>query len=67
MSFEKLQTEISLLLMEMKNQPQDVHELHEVLREKINQMRAFGMPIPADFLELEKKLEASFLSAKDAS
>ena len=67
MSFEKLQTEISLLLREMENQPQDVHELHEVLREKINEMRAFGMPIPEDFLELEKKLEASFISAKETS
>ena len=67
MSFEKLQTEISLLLSEMENQPQDVHELHEVLREKINEMRAFGMPIPADLLELEEKLEASFISAKDTS
>ena len=51
----------------MENQPQDVHELHEVLREKINEMRAFGMPIPTDFLELEEKLEASFIRAKDAS
>ena len=65
MSFEKLQAEISLLLTEMENQPQDVHELHEVLREKINEMRAFGMPIPADLLELEEKLEANFLGAKD--
>ena len=67
MSFEKLQTEISLLLSEMENQPQDMHELHEVLREKFNEMRAFGMPIPADLLELEEKLEASFIKAKDAS
>ncbi len=67
MSFEKLQTEISLLLTEMENQPEDVRELHEVLREKINEMRAFGMPIPADLLELEEKLEASFISAKDNS
>ncbi len=62
MSFERLQTEISLLLTEMENQPQDVHELHEVLREKISEMRAFGMPIPANFLALEKKLEASFVT-----
>ncbi len=67
MSFERLQAEISLLLSEMENQPQDVHELHEVLREKINEMRAFGLPIPAEFLELEKKLEAGFISNKDGS
>ncbi len=61
MSFEKLKIEISLLLTEMENQPKDDHELHEVIREKINEMSAFGMPVPEDFLELEKKLEASFI------
>ena len=67
MSFEKLQTEISLLLTQMENQPKDIHELHEVIREKIGEMRAFGMPIPEDFLELEKKLEASFESTDEGS
>jgi len=67
MSFEKLQTEISLLFTQMENQPQDAHELHEIIREKINEMRAFGMPIPEEFLELEKKLEASFTSPGKAS
>jgi predicted nucleic acid-binding Zn-ribbon protein len=60
MSFENLQAEISLLLNQMENQPQDAHELHEQIREKINEMRAFGMPVPEDLLELEKQLEASF-------
>lgn len=67
MSFETLQAEISLLLREMENQPQDIHELHEQVREKINEMRAFGMPIPEDFIELEKKLEASFIATDDKS
>ncbi len=65
MSFEKLKAEISLLLTQMENQPKDAHELHEVIREKVNAMRAFGMPIPEDFLELEKTLEAGFQEAFD--
>ena len=58
MSFEKLQTEINVLLAQMENQPQDMHELHRQVHEKINEMRAFGMPIPQDFIELEQKLDA---------
>jgi hypothetical protein len=65
MSFEALQAEISLLLTQMENQPQDAHELHEVIREKINEMRAFGLPIPEDLLDLEKKLGASFSGSDD--
>jgi len=67
MSFEALQAEISLLLTQMENQPQDAHELHEVIREKINEMRAYGMPVPEDLLELEKTLEADFDEAVEAS
>lgn len=62
MSFEDLQAEISLLLLEMENQPEDAHQLYERIREKINEMRAYGMPVPEDLLELEKKLESEFAS-----
>ncbi len=62
MSFEDLQAEISLLLLEMENQPEDAHQLYERIREKINEMRAYGMPVPEDLLELEKKLEREFAS-----
>ncbi|MCF6198088.1 MAG: hypothetical protein L3J67_01605 [Hyphomicrobiaceae bacterium] len=62
MSFEDLQAEISLLLTQMENQPEDPHELHELVREKINEMRAFGLPIPENLLKFEKELGASFLS-----
>ena len=65
MSFEDLQAEISLLLTQMENQPEDPHELHELMREKINEMRAFGQPIPENFLKFEKELGASFLSDEE--
>ncbi len=63
MSFEDLQAEISLLLTQMENQPEDPRELHELMREKISQMRAFGMPVPEDLLKFEKELGASFLTS----
>ena len=66
MSFEDLQAEVSLLLTQMENQPKDLHEIQEVLREKINEMKAFGLPIPDNFLKFEKELQGDFAtSAKD--
>lgn len=62
MDIDALKAEISLLLTQMENQPQNSRELHEQMREKINEMRAFGMPIPEDFLQFEKKLEEDLLS-----
>ena len=60
MDFQAIQDEIGYLLQEMENQPEDVQELRLQIHEKLNEMRAFGMPVPADLLELEKKLEADF-------
>jgi len=44
------------------------HEIHERLRQTLDQMRAFGMPLPEDLVILEKELAAEFLDdAKEAS
>jgi hypothetical protein len=51
----------------MENQPEDAHELYQRVREKLNEMRAFGMPLPSDLVELEKELEAQFAQAKRAA
>lgn len=59
MSFEKLKAEIGLLLTQMENQPHDMQELYEQIRGKINEMRAFGMPIPEDLIQLEQSLETT--------
>ena len=67
MDFEAVQAEISLLLTQMENQPQDSHELHEVIREKISEMRAYGLPVPQNFLDLEKQLEADFAKRQGES
>jgi hypothetical protein len=61
---ERLKAEISLLVTQMENQPDDKHEVYLQLREKLNEMRVTGMPLPEDLLQLERRLEAEFNAAK---
>ncbi len=56
MAFDQLKSEISMLLTQMENQPQDLWELHELILEKLNELRALGLPLPEDLVQLEKKL-----------
>jgi hypothetical protein len=67
MAFEDLKAEIALLLNQMENQPEDRHELYLQLREKLNEMRAFDLPLPGDLVRLEKELEAEFRTAARAA
>jgi len=60
---ERLLAEISLLMSQMENQPKDKHEIYLQLREKLNEMRATGMPLPRDLVKLEHRLEAEFRGA----
>lgn len=62
MAFEDLKAELALLINQMENQPEDRHELYMQVREKLNEMRAFGMPLPEDLVRLEEELEASFVA-----
>jgi hypothetical protein len=64
MAFDDLKAELALLINQMENQPEDRHEFYLQVREKLNEMRAFGMPLPQDLVELEKELEADFAAAK---
>ena len=64
MAFEDLKAELALLINQMENQPEDRHELYQQVREKLNEMRAFGMPLPEDLVRLEEELEAEFAAAK---
>jgi len=63
MAFERIISEIQMLLTDMENQPQDKWELHEMILEKLNELRAFGLPLPEDLVELEKKLSAELNAA----
>lgn len=61
---ERLLAEISLLTSQMETQPKDKHEIYLQLREKLNEMRATGMPLPQDLVKLEHRLEAEFRGTK---
>ena len=67
MAFDDLKAEIALLLTQMEDQPEDRHELYQQIREKLNEMRAFGMPLPDDLVRLETQLEAEFAAEKRAA
>ena len=60
MAFDEIRTEIALLFDQMVEQPEDAHELALQIREMLNEMRASGMPLPEDLVELEAKLERDF-------
>ena len=55
---------VIVLINQMENQPEDPHELYLQIREKLNEMRAFGMPLPEDLVAFEKDLEAQFAATK---
>ena len=60
MAFEDIKAEIALLFEQMVNQPQDAHEIRETVREKLNALRANGLLLPDDLVELEKRIEKDF-------
>jgi len=51
---------ISELLQQFNSAEQEPHEIFERLRQTLDQMRAFGMPVPDDLLQLEQKLSEGF-------
>ena len=63
MALEELKAQIAYLLTSIEDDPQDIHELHQQLRQKLAQLKAMGLPLPDDLVELEKKLEAGFTKA----
>jgi len=67
MAFDDLKAELALLINQMETKPEDPHELYLQIREKLNEMRAFGMPLPEDLVEFEKELEGQFAETKRAS
>lgn len=60
MAFEELKAEISLLVSQINNQPQDMHELYELLHQKLNELRATGQALPKDLVELEQRMLKDF-------
>ncbi|RVU36333.1 hypothetical protein EOI86_14070 [Hwanghaeella grinnelliae] len=62
MAFEDLQAEIGLLLTELDGEQGDRHEIYLRIRQMLDTMKAEGLPLPQDLVELEKALEAEFSS-----
>lgn len=62
MAFEEIKAEIASLLIRMNEQPHDAQELEVMLREKLNEFRALGMPLPQDLVDLEKALDQGLTS-----
>ncbi len=60
MAFSDIENEIVSLLQRMTNQPEDVHELAQQIRDKLSALRAEGLPIPQDLLDLEERLEKDY-------
>ena len=60
MAFEDLKARIAVLLDSLEEHPEDLHELHQMIRQHLAQARAMGTELPQDLVELELKLEAEF-------
>jgi hypothetical protein len=67
MSFEDKEAELGLLLTRMQNEPEDWHEIYEQVRLKLNELKAYGMPLPADLVEFERDLEIELEAQKEAA
>jgi len=60
MAFENTKAEIGMLLGALQDAPEDRHELYLRIMQKLNALKAYGMPLPADLVELEHRLEREF-------
>ena len=63
MALEDFKARIALLLDEMVARPDDAHVLQERVREHLQDLKAMGMPLPEDLVELERALEEDFEAA----
>lgn len=62
MAFDDIKAELGILLtqIESEQRPEDKQELYLQVMLKLNELRAFGMPLPDDLLRMEAALEAEF-------
>ena len=58
MAFEDKEAELGLLVGKMRNAPQDWFELYGQIHQKLHELKALGMPLPADLVQFEHDLEA---------
>jgi hypothetical protein len=60
MAFENTKAEIALLMQALNEAPRDKHELYLEIMQKLNELKAYGMPLPDDLVALERRLEREF-------
>ncbi len=60
MAFENIKAEIGMLMAQLKDAPHDKHELYLEIMQKLNELKAYGMPLPDDLVALERQLESEF-------
>jgi hypothetical protein len=59
MAFETLKAEIAMLVEMLEGRPpEDKYEVALRLHNKLQELKAFGMPLPQDLVELEEVLYA---------
>jgi hypothetical protein len=63
MAFEELKAQIGYLFGQINNQPEDIHELYELLHQKLNEFRATGQRLPDDLAQLEERMLKEFPQA----
>jgi hypothetical protein len=68
MAFENTKAEIALLMDALSRQdaPRDKHELYLEIMQKLNELKAYGMPLPDDLVALERQLEHEFAAEQRA-
>jgi hypothetical protein len=66
MAFENAKAEIALLLEALNDAPHDEHELYLEIMQKLNELKAYGMPLPEDLVALERHLEREFAADQRA-
>ena len=49
------------MMQQLESGEMERHEIHERLRQTLDQMRAFGMPLPEDLVALEQELASEFI------
>lgn len=64
---QELEATLSVLLQEMEGEIDDRHEFHHRLRQTLDGMRATGMPLPQDLVDLERELAREFEHAAHAA
>jgi len=60
MDTQDLEVMATELLQGFQSGAMERHEVHERLRQTLDQMRAFGMPLPQDLVLLEEELAHEF-------